>query len=256
MSKLNVSEMTENIKALNHCIGYGNPSAKYWFISLEEGGGYCEKNEEGEIDSLCEERELKRLEIYKNKFSNNNFIPYSLSNEELSEFYLKFPSEKEKVIKDISYKNYCSIFNHFNATKISSDNIGDSNINLFISNLYPLSRKTVKSEYDKFAKDFIFNGDFKEWKNLYWKDRKKNIGRFFTKNFDPARPTTILCFGADSDNGFNEVLSDICNQEIKLSFEKKFVLNNLNIFHTYHPGRINTNNKTFDVEYVIKLLSD
>ena len=166
MSKQNVSEMNENLNALNHCIGYGNPSASYWFISLEEGGGYCEKNEEGEIDPMCKEKELKRLEIYKNKFSKNNFSPYSLSNEELSEFYLKFPSEKEKANKDISYKNYCSIFNHFNTTKISSDNIGDSNINLFISNLYPLSRKTIKSEYDKFVKDFIFNGDFKEWKKI------------------------------------------------------------------------------------------
>ena len=96
----------------------------------------------------------------------------------------------------------------------------------------------------------------KNGKRLYWEDRKKNIGRFFTKNFDPARPTTILCFGADPDYGFNEVLTDICGKEIKLIFQKKVVLNNLTIFHTYHPGRINTNNKTFDIEYVIKLLSD
>ena len=246
--------MNKNLNALNHCIGYGNPSAKYWFISLEDGGGYCEKNEEDKIDPICKNKELQRLEIYKNKFSQNNFSPYSLSNEELSEFYLKFPSEKEKVNKDISYKNYCSIFNHFNTTKISPENIGDPKINLFISNLYPLSRKTNRSEYDKFVKDFIFDGDFKEWKKLYWEERKNNISGLFTKNFDSTNPAYILCFGLDY--GFNEVLTDICGKEIKLIFEKKIVLNNITILHTYHPGRTNTNNKKFDAEYVIKLLSE
>ena len=91
--------MNENLNALNHCIGYGNPSAKYWFISLEDGGGYCEKNEEDKIDPICKNKELQRLKVYKKKFTDNNFSAYYLTNEDLEDFYSQFPEEREKLLQ-------------------------------------------------------------------------------------------------------------------------------------------------------------
>jgi hypothetical protein len=74
--------MSENINALNHCVGYGNPSAGYWFVSLEDGGGYCGREQKNNIDPKCIERELQRLEVYKKKFADRNFSTYYLSNED------------------------------------------------------------------------------------------------------------------------------------------------------------------------------
>mgnify|MGYP001312149057 CR=1 FL=1 len=108
--------------------------------------------------------------------------------------------------------------------------------------------------YHSWKTTLDYKSTFNEMEELCWEERKTNISRFFKNNFDPTNQTYIICFGLDY--GFNEVLTDICGEEMKLNFEKKIVLNNITILHTYHPGRTNTNNKTFDAENVIKLLSE
>lgn len=248
--------MQEYINALNHCIGYGNPTASFWFISLEEGGGYCKSNKHGEIELECIEKEIDRLNIYGQHFSKHNYSHFHLSNKDFEEFFLKYPDEREKANKDISYQNYGAIYNYFNTPKIALKNIGDHDINLFISNLFPISRGNVKSDYDKFVIDYIFDGNFVEWKKKYWIKRKKYISDFFHNSLSYLEEVILLLFGAQSNNEFNEVLTEIIGKEIKLEFEKKFVYQNLTILHTYHAGRINTNKKIFDPKRVIQLLEE
>lgn len=186
----------------------------------------------------------------------HNFSPFYISNEDFSEFYEKYPEEKAKSLTDTSYKNYCAIYNHFNSPNISIENIGEPNIDLFISNLFPLSRKTTKSKYDKFVREFIFDGDFTEWKKNYWNERKENISKFFHKIIDRNKRLTILFFGPDPDYGFNEILNMISGETIKLEFQKKIVHQNLTVLQAYHPGQTITYNKKFNVEQVIQLLGE
>ena len=246
--------MNENLNALSHCIGYGNPSATLWFISLEDGGGYCEKNEKTKLTQFVKNRELQRLKVYKKKFTDNNFSAYYLTNEDLEDFYSQFPEEREKAATDFTYANYCSIYNSLNNDNMASNNIGDSDSKIFIANLFPISRSNSENNFDPFVKEFIFDGTFEEWEERYWLDRKKNLSDLFKNTALSNNSMTIVFFGVDDK--FNELLSEIMGKEIRLEFEEKLILNNITFLQTYHAGRRTTYNKKFNIDSVIKLLSE
>jgi hypothetical protein len=246
--------MEENIEALNHCVGYGNPSANYWFFSLEDGGGYCDKGQEKAIDFECKERELQRLELYKKKFADKNFSAYHLTNQDLEGFYSQFPEEREKASTDFTYENYCSIYNSLNNDNITPKSIGDSESKIFISNLFPISRSNSENNFDPFVKEFIFNGTFEEWEEKYWSDRKKYISDFFKNRVTSNTYVTILFLGVE--NKFNELLNEMIGKKVKLEFERKLIFKNFTLLQTYHAGRRTTYNKKFNIESILKLLLD
>jgi len=232
-------KLEKNIEALNHCIGYGNPFANYWFFTLEDGGGYCSKNN----DLVCKERELQRLELYKKKFVDKNFSTYHLTNQDLEGFYSQFPEEKEKAKTDFTYQNYCSIYNRLNNANIAPKNIGDSESKIFVSNLFPISRSNSENNFD---------GTFEEWEEEYWSYRKRYITDFFKDKTVSKSNMTILFFGIE--NKFNELLNEMIGEKVKMEFEKKLVFENFTFLQTYHAGRRTTFNKKFNLDSVIKLL--
>lgn len=244
--------MDENIEALNHCVGYGNPSASYWFVSLEDGGGYYGGEQKNNIDPKCIEKELQRLEVYKKKFADSNFSAYCLSNEDFDNFYSNFPEDRIKAGTDFTYQNYCDIYNRLNNDNLFPENIGDSNSKIFVSNLFLISRSNSKNNFDPFVKEFIFDGTFEEWEEKYWTKRKEYISDLFKIVMARNNFITILFLGIDYR--FNELLNEITGKEIKLEFEKKLIFNKLKILQTYHAGRRTTYNKKFNIDSVIKLL--
>lgn len=246
--------MKENLEALNHCVGNGNPCANYWFFSLEDGGGYCNKGQEKAIDLECKERELQRLELYKKKFADKNFSAYHLTNQDLEGFYSQFPEERKKASTDFTYQNYCSIYNSLNNDNIAPKNIGDSDSKIFISNLFSVSRSNSENNFNPFVKEFIFDGTFEEWEEKYWADLKKYISDFFKVKVHSNTNMIILFFGVDDK--FNELLNEMIGKEVRLEFERKLVFKNFTFLQTYHAGRRTTYNKKFNVGSIVQLLID
>ena len=230
-----------NMKVLNNFIGYGNPSAEYWFMGIEE------HLFDSKDDNICEE-EIKRLNICKKELFNNEMGPFSLSNDDFMEFKEKDESNSKN---SPTYRGICKIFKILTGLELDPKLIGDKKINVFICNLFPLARPRTFSDYNNFIKLNIFKGDFNKWKDEYGEYRRKAISKFFQEHFlKENKQKYLICLGTSFIDDFQVTLNSIFKSNLNIEKHKKLIVSQKLIYCIYHPS---SRKKYYNDNYLNKI---
>ena len=178
MNILEEAKSRKNMDALNHYVGFGNPSSNYWFMGVEEGGEWSKQN-------------IDQLTYYFNKYLNSKG-PYFFTSEEIKENNMSNDISKTstKIAQFVAKKR-----EYYNETEIN-DSIFEY---VFQLNLLPLSNKGyAKSDYPS---EFYFNNfgvrkrnDY--LKSDYYNDRIKILNDFMSAYlFNSLGAKLLLIYG-------------------------------------------------------------
>jgi hypothetical protein len=242
----------ERMNILNSYIGNGNPSGKYWFMGIEEGGGLDIDNDKKTLSK----RQIKLEEICSDKYKEDN--PYYLTNEEIpNDIRILKQENSSKVLQAIKYF-YSKLEN-----EIQISDIGNKNVKLFQLNLRAIPSRTTKLDYSIY-KDFLGVESRKEYDGLFYSKRKEFIMSFLQKYFfDSKDKKYLFCFGKTAWVEFSRLINEIIkNQQLNDSYsenlsifndqlngEKRSYIHlsiNQEIFLLYHPSRGGLTNKIKD----------
>lgn len=212
----------KSILALNNLVGYGDYNSKYWFMGIEEGQTWkFSTSEKNRIEFF-----IKIYEISRGPFAITNECMDKAINSEISNSPL--------------YRAVVRLFNCLEEKEINQTDIGSTNIDLFISNMYPLAMSDIKTDYDenyykyfgiKSRNDYLISELFAERKKIL----KDKINEHVVNKKKP-----LFIFGKniwqEFKNIFNELeFDDISNKSNSPIIRYGEKSKGYNIFLLYYP---------------------
>ncbi len=239
--------------------GYGNLNGKYWFVGIEEGGGYDNVNEVKKAIKIWDEQKgkiegttLDIFEYYKAYFGGEN-------NDAFKELFFKKPQKTWEQVINILF-SYNNKEKNTNAIlEYQHDEFGRRESGICHLNLLPLSCKRVA--------DWKYNDYFPKVNCLKNKDKyiecliEYRIGKikdiisekkpdfvvFYTKNKYRDKKISNIFYNNGMSNNFYECFIDLQDKKKSIYIGKLY---SSIIVICYHPASIYNNKKD---EYFINI---
>jgi len=200
--------------------GYGNPSNSYWFVGIEEAKEFSEKIIKGD-------HYLEPINCLKASEENND-------------------EHRKSQIYQIITKLMVKIYPEFNYEKYWNTKLFRCDGDIFLTNLFPLSKPKIISKFPKHYIDLFGKENLDNYYQITRNKRWKELYKFWHKE----KPRITICFGktywnefADlfqlSINEFNDISAELELQSGSVKTNGRIILTK---FFTYQRGMMKEDN--------------
>lgn len=242
--------MSPNLRALNNFIGYGDPKSPLWFIGIDEHGEFKMEDEQNEI---------KKLNVFYDCFENSQGKPYYITEDKINTMLLDIQVQelKQKADNNPTYSGILEIFNNLFNSKYTGSSIGNSEVKIFLSNLFPIGRdNTSDNSFGLFVEKYFLVSSFDEWKKNYWEERIDAFNNFIKEFHILEEPKVFICLGVSYQIDFQDLLRKIFKKNIELIKHSLVTISDKHqSILCYHPSKRNRH-KYFTDTYVRKIVNE